>query len=439
MVASSILLGGLLVGVTAGPSVAATFPNPAPISIPLIGPATPYPSPISVSNLAGTITDVNVTLTDLTHPAPDDVDVLLVGPSGQNVILMSDVGGDNDVNAVDLTFDDAFALFALPDSGQIVSGSFRPTSHGSFNGSSPAPAGPYGAQLSVFDGTSPNGTWNLFVYDDNGIEGGSISAGWSLDITTNGPSIGSFAPDTGPAGATVVISGTGFTGASSVTFGGVSGTFTVDGPTQITATVPVTAVTGPIAVTTPNGTATSDTNFTVTAGPGIVSFAPLLGQVGDEVVITGVNFTGATAVAFDGVPVTTFSVDSAEQITATVPAGTGTGPISVTGPGGTGTSGEPFVVKHARELSLNVTRKAKGSVGVIDGFTACGVGVPVKVQHREDGRWRTIGKTLTNANRGYSVPGTQDPGTYRAVAKKVTIASGDVCLKDVSPIARKGS
>ena len=79
------------------------------------------------------------------------------------------------------------------------------------------------------------------------------------------PALLSFTPSSGTVGTPVTITGTSFTGASKVAFGGVSATtFTVNSDTQITATVPTGAVTGKIQVTTPGGVATSATNFTVT-------------------------------------------------------------------------------------------------------------------------------------------------------------------------------
>jgi uncharacterized repeat protein (TIGR03803 family) len=77
------------------------------------------------------------------------------------------------------------------------------------------------------------------------------------------PTVTGFTPTSGSVGTVVTISGTSFTGATKVTFGGVKATtFTVNSPIQITATVPTGAVTGAIAVTTPSGTGSKKT-FTV--------------------------------------------------------------------------------------------------------------------------------------------------------------------------------
>jgi hypothetical protein len=96
-------------------------------------------------------------------------------------------------------------------------------------------------------------------------EGTATSATPFTVSPATAPTITSFAPTSGPVGTTVVVTGTGLTGATAVTFGGVAATFTVDSATQITATVPSGAVSGPIAVTTPAGTGTSTGSFTVEA------------------------------------------------------------------------------------------------------------------------------------------------------------------------------
>ncbi|MFR9754128.1 IPT/TIG domain-containing protein, partial [Nocardia sp. 004] len=51
--------------------------------------------------------------------------------------------------------------------------------------------------------------------------------------------------------------------------------------------------------------------------------------------LTGTNLTGATGVLFGATPAVSFTVDSDTQITATVPAGTGTVAVTVTTPAGT--------------------------------------------------------------------------------------------------------
>jgi uncharacterized repeat protein (TIGR03803 family) len=87
----------------------------------------------------------------------------------------------------------------------------------------------------------------------------------SNKVFTVVPFILSFSPTSGKVGASVVITGSGLTQASKVTFGGVKATtFTVNSDSKVTATVPIGAKTGKIAITTPGGTATSSGTFTVT-------------------------------------------------------------------------------------------------------------------------------------------------------------------------------
>lgn len=76
-----------------------------------------------------------------------------------------------------------------------------------------------------------------------------------------------FLPAAGAPDSSVIVSGTGFLGATKVTFDGVSAIFTVNSDDQIVATVPVGATSGKIAISTPAGTATSATDFTVEAAP----------------------------------------------------------------------------------------------------------------------------------------------------------------------------
>ncbi len=176
-----------------------TFSNPAPITIPSSGTATPYPSTINVSGVptGHVITKVTVTLSNYNHTWPDDVDVLLVGPGGQQCILMSDAGGSVDAVNVNLTFDDAAAV-SLPDSTAITTGTYRPTNYVSpDNFPAPGPGSvtqPLNPPLSVFDGTNPNGTWSLFVVDDVGGDAGNINGGWSITIQTGTPNCSTTAP-----------------------------------------------------------------------------------------------------------------------------------------------------------------------------------------------------------------------------------------------------
>jgi IPT/TIG domain len=270
---------------------------------------------------------------------------------------------------------------------------------------------------------------------------GTDSFGTFTVASTTCPTITSFTPTTGAVGTSVVITGTNFTGATAVTFNNVAATtFTVNSATQITATVPTTATTGPIRVSTPGGTGSSLTNFTV-AAPTITSFTPTFGPVGTSVKITGTGFTGATAVTFNTTNATTFHVDSATQITATVPTGATTGKIKVTTPSGSATSTADFTVStvHSRSVTLSLRKHlvARGKVSVGDAFAACAASVPVKIQRRVSGHWKNVGSTTTTSTGSYKKRIKDKPGKYRARATKVAINSGvDVCSRATSPVRK---
>ncbi|MCX6291108.1 MAG: proprotein convertase P-domain-containing protein, partial [Bacteroidetes bacterium] len=141
---------------------------------------------VSVSGFTGNLLDVNVSMT-LSHTYPDDIDILLESPSGQQMILLSDCGGTNDFINTAIVFNDSASANAS-DAGAIPAGSYKPTNITSPDpfaapgpGSFTAPVGSASTPLSIFNGTNPNGTWKLYVVDDLSGDFGSI-ASWSLKI-----------------------------------------------------------------------------------------------------------------------------------------------------------------------------------------------------------------------------------------------------------------
>ncbi|MBM2821663.1 MAG: Peptidase protein [Thermoleophilia bacterium] len=191
------------------------------------------------------------------------------------------------------------------------------------------------------------------------------SAGLKLGIR---PSISGFTPASAPAGTQITLDGQTFTGTTKVSFGSASAsaTFTVVSTTQLKATVPSAAVTGPLTVTNAGGTTLSADSFGVLAK--VSSFSPASGVAGTQVTMTGTGLIGATSVKFNGVEATATSSVTATSLKATVPPGATSGPITVTTPSGVGTSGSSFTIP----LAITGFSPASGQVG--DTVTIIGAG-----------------------------------------------------------------
>jgi subtilisin-like proprotein convertase family protein len=202
-------VGTLAGGWTLTLTAAISGQNTNAITIPDTGIADPYPSDITISNHNDTVSRVLVTLANFSHASPDDVDIMLVSPSGRAVVLMSDVGGSNAVTNLNISIDDT-GTSDLPDSGALTSGTFRPANYEPGDTfPAPAPSGiPMGRTLSSLNGTVANGVWRLFVVDDSGASVGNISGGWNILVGTSAGAINIVGTGTAdPYPSQIVVSG----------------------------------------------------------------------------------------------------------------------------------------------------------------------------------------------------------------------------------------
>jgi hypothetical protein len=178
------------------------------------------------------------------------------------------------------------------------------------------------------------------------------------------PTITSLTPTIGPVGRTVLIAGTFFEEASLVKFGaGEATTFEVKNAALIEATVPASATTGKVSVTTPGGEAVSSADFVVKDAPTITSFTPTSGHVGNSVTINGTSFdAGALVVKFGNGTASSPTLVGPTQITATVPASATTGKITVETAAGSAQSATNFTVIGSPAVSSFTP--TSGGIGV---------------------------------------------------------------------------
>lgn len=162
-------------------------------------------------------------------------------------------------------------LFGVPAGALVYAGGWSAGNNMTFTAGSSA-----GAALTMHQAGNSGGS-GFSEYTVNSAAGANYP-GWSGSATVSlgtvsasfvlqnqAVRITSFSPVDAAPGASVTITGAGFTSASAVRFGGVASSYTVNSATQITATVPTGGLSGFITVTAPGGTATSVLRFWVDA------------------------------------------------------------------------------------------------------------------------------------------------------------------------------
>ncbi|MDO8996642.1 MAG: IPT/TIG domain-containing protein, partial [Sediminibacterium sp.] len=258
------------------------------------------------------------------------------------------------------------------------------------------------------------------------------------------PAITAVPPATGPAagGTAVTITGTNFTGVTAVRFGANAATsFTVNSATSITAVAP--AGTGAVDVSVSIGDLasanTAADNFTYVDPPTVTALSPATGPVagGTVVTVTGTNLTGVTAVQFGGVAATAFTVDSANSLTATAPAGAaGVASVIVTTPGGLSadTAADDFTYVVAPTVAAVAANVAFNSAGQAVTLSPSGVFTTLAVVAQPTNGTVTITGTTATYVPTAGFFGA-DSFTYTATGPGGTSAPATVSLTVATPPA----
>ncbi|MDX2042925.1 MAG: proprotein convertase P-domain-containing protein [Acidobacteriota bacterium] len=281
--------------------------------------------PIVVSGFGSALADLNfridgtecstnlaATGVGVDHSWVGDLVFRLTSPAGTTVTIISRPGGSGNSGKnfcqtlLDDDAADAMSIGSIASNGPTPQG---PPYTGTFKPSN---------ALSAFDGENPNGTWLLTVVDAFAGDSGSVRA-FSLQLTgfaccqTNCLDVSGLSASSGFAGNQITISGTGFSGVTSVKFGDVAAQFTINNNNSITATVPAGARTAPIVLGKP-GCVDAQT-LTFTAFPSIALTPAAL-----SVSIGGVSNLMTVSLGYAQSNGVTVSLSSSNTSFATVPA-----------------------------------------------------------------------------------------------------------------------
>ena len=324
----------------AAPAVTGVSPTAGPlaggISVTITGTNLAGAAAVDFGGTAALITKDTATQITVTSPAgtAGPVDVTVVTPGGTSAMSSSDL----------FTYAAPPAVTAIAPSAGLATGGTSVTITGTnlagavsvkFGSAAATITGDTATQITA---TSPTGTGRV---DVTVTTAGGTSTTSAADQFSFVPVVTAVTLAQGPAsgGTTVTITGAGLAQATAVNFGSVAATIVNDTATQIVVTTPA-QLAGPVDVTVVTAGGTSDTSpasqFTYLAAPIVTGLDPDSGLAtgGDSVTITGTDLAGATAVMF-GSAAATITSDTATQITATSPAGTGMVDVTVTTAGGT--------------------------------------------------------------------------------------------------------
>ncbi|MFH8472945.1 IPT/TIG domain-containing protein [Streptomyces sp. NPDC018000] len=217
------------------------------------------------------------------------------------------------------------------------------------------------------------------------------------------------------------MTGTGFTGATSVGFGTVAAAFTAVSATQVTAVAPAAPVgTVDVRITTPGGTS-AGIPYTYAAVPALGSVAPAQGPLagGNSITLSGTDFTGTTAVRFGANAASAFTFVSPNQLTAVVPTGIpGPVAVTVTTPGGTSSQAVFYYYLAAPTLSNVVA--GSGQVGGGNSVTLTGANL-LQATAVRFGATAATNYTIVSATE---IRATAPPGAAGTVPVTVTTPGG---------------
>jgi hypothetical protein len=231
----------------------------------------------------------------------------------------------------------------------------------------------------------PNTAGTVYISVTTATGSSVPSAGPTFTYTAaSAPTVSSLGTSSGSSagGTPVVLTGTGFTGAESVLFGSVPANFTINTDTSLTAIAPPQAAgTVDITVWTPTGSsATSGSDqftYSSASAPTVTAVAPSSGSSagGTVVTVTGIGFTGASAVTFGSTAATSFTVLSDTVLTATAPAeAAATVDLTVTTPSGTSSTGSADHFTYSAASTPSVTSITPTSGNTIGGTVVTFVG-----------------------------------------------------------------